>query len=202
MLERELDSEADAMQMKVGADGKCVLVKATAKVEINDMMQYSQAAQKFIQYAAQTGAVKFLCTPLQFSQHSSYVVRLIDLSRQFKLKHVLEWDTLFRKRFHDSDQVTTFGPNTIDSWLSPATDLFNDVMLVPANTRINTRPRQSGYGKEHGAAGGKTASGGRAAGRHGRTCRARLPGAPHVRGNPQKLQLRRRAPAHRAAAGL
>jgi hypothetical protein len=65
-------------------------------------------------------------------------VRLIDLSRQFKLKHVLELDTLFRKRYHDSDQVTTFGPNTIDSWLSPATDLFDDVLLVSANTRINT----------------------------------------------------------------
>jgi hypothetical protein len=59
-IERELDSEADAMQMKVGADGKCVLVKATEEVEINDMMQYSQTAQKFTQYAAQTGAVKFL----------------------------------------------------------------------------------------------------------------------------------------------
>jgi hypothetical protein len=129
MIERELDTEADAMQMKVGADGKCVLIKATAKVETNDMMQYSHTAQKFIHYAAQTGAVKFLCTPLQFSQHSAYVVKLIDLSRQFKLKHVLEWDTLFRKRFHDSDQVTTFDPITIDSWLSPATDLFDDVLL-------------------------------------------------------------------------
>ena len=80
MIERELDSEADAMQMKVGADGKCVLVKATAKVEINDMMQYSQAAQKFTQYAAQTGAVKFLCTPLQFSQHSAYLCMILGLT--------------------------------------------------------------------------------------------------------------------------